>query len=86
ANNQGSATETPQQSDLAVSKTVSDPTPNVGDTITFTVTVSNAGPNDATGVTVHDLLPSGLNFVGATASQGSYDAVTGIWTVGAVTT
>ena len=53
ANNTASATETPQQADLAVTKTVSDPTPNVGDTITFTVTLTNNGPDAATDVTVH---------------------------------
>ena len=46
--------ETPQQSDLAVTKTVSDATPNVGETITFTVTLTNAGPDAATGVTVSE--------------------------------
>ena len=35
-----------------MTKTVSDPTPNVGDTITFTVTLTNNGPNAATNVTV----------------------------------
>ena len=44
ANNSASATETPQQADLAVTKTVSDPTPNVGDTITFTVTADQQRP------------------------------------------
>ena len=33
---------TPQQADLALTKTVSDATPNVGDTVTFTVTANNA--------------------------------------------
>ena len=42
--------ETPQQADLALAKTVSDPTPNVGDTITFTVTLTNNGPDAATDV------------------------------------
>ena len=32
---------------------------NLGDTIGFTITLSNAGPGDATGVTVHDPLPAG---------------------------
>ena len=82
SNDQASATETPQQADLSLTKTVSDPTPNVGDVITYTVILTNAGPDAATGVTVNDLLPAGLAFVSATPSQGSYDGVTGVWTVG----
>jgi uncharacterized repeat protein (TIGR01451 family)/fimbrial isopeptide formation D2 family protein len=83
-NNTGSSTETPKQADLAVSKAVSDATPNVGDTIAFEIIVTNRGPDAATNVVVNDLLPAGLTFVSATASQGSYDAGTGIWTVGSV--
>src|SRR5262249_1053609 len=59
-NNSASATETPQQADLQVSKTVSDPTPNVGQTITYTVTVTNSGPDAATNVTLQDILPAGV--------------------------
>ena len=69
-------------SDLALSKSVSDPTPNVGDQVTFTVTLTNDGPDPATGVAVTDLLPAGLTFVSATPSQGTYDPGTGVWTVG----
>ena len=69
-NNTASATETPQQADLAVTKTVSDATPNVGDPITFTVTLTNSGPDAATGVQVTDLLPAGLTFVSADAEPG----------------
>ena len=83
-NNSASATETPQQADLSVTKTVSDATPNVGDQITFTVTLSNQGADTATGVQVTDLLPAGLTFVSATPSQGTYNNVSGVWTVGTV--
>jgi uncharacterized repeat protein (TIGR01451 family) len=81
-NNQASATETPQQADLALTKTVSNATPNVGDTITFTVSLTDHGPNAATNVTVADALPAGLSLVSASPSQGTYTG--GVWTVGTV--
>jgi uncharacterized repeat protein (TIGR01451 family) len=84
ANNQASATVTPQQADLALTKTVDNPLPNVGDTITYTITLSNNGPDSATGVNVTDPLPAGVSFVVDSASEGSYDPVSGIWTVGSV--
>src|SRR5262249_5843113 len=84
-NNSATAAETPQQADLAVPKTVSNATPNVGDTVTFTITVADLGPDAATNVTVQDQLPEGLTFVSATPSQG-YNSDTGVWTVGTVTT
>jgi uncharacterized repeat protein (TIGR01451 family) len=82
ANNSANATVTPQQADLALAKTVNDPTPNVGETVTFTVTLTNNGPNAATNVSVADALPSGLTLVSATPSQGTYAG--GVWTVGTV--
>jgi uncharacterized repeat protein (TIGR01451 family) len=63
---------------------VDNPTPNVGDVITLTVTLTNSGPADATGVKVTDALPAGLLFQSATASQGTYDEGTGVWNVGTV--
>src|SRR5262249_48516242 len=62
-NNSGSATETPQRADLVVNKSVSDTTPNVGDIVTFTITLADRGPDAATGVTIQDLLPAGLTLV-----------------------
>ena len=84
-NEQASVTETPQQADLALTKTVSDPRPNVGDTITFTINLTDLGPDAATGVTIQELLPAGLTFVSGIPTQGSYDNATGVWTVGTVT-
>jgi uncharacterized repeat protein (TIGR01451 family) len=84
ANNTASATETPQQADLSLSKSVNNATPNVGETIAFTVTLSDQGPDNATNVVVTDLLPAGLIFLGATATQGTYSGGTGFWDVGTV--
>ena len=52
--------------------------------MTFTITVSNAGGySPATGVSLNDVLPSGLSFVSATPGSGtSYNSNTGVWTVG----
>lgn len=80
----GTASVTPQSIDLSLTKQVNDSTPNVGQNVTFTVTVANAGPSNATGVAVNDQLPAGLTFVSATPSQGTYNNSTGIWTVGQI--
>ncbi|MFD2568565.1 T9SS type B sorting domain-containing protein, partial [Pseudotenacibaculum haliotis] len=73
------------QSDLSIVKTISDPAPLIGDTVVFTLTVSNSGPSDATGVVVNDLLPNGFTYVSDTPSVGTYNSVTGVWTIGNVT-
>ncbi|MFM8290210.1 MAG: hypothetical protein ACKOC4_00745, partial [Planctomycetia bacterium] len=81
SNNRDEVDETPQYADLAVTKTVNNATPNVGQNVTFTITLSNLGVDAATNVTLADLLPTGLGFVSANASQGSYAAGTGLWTL-----
>src|SRR5262249_45807192 len=83
-NNSPSVSETPQQADLAVIKTVNNQTPNVGDTVTYTIRLTDNGPDPATNVTVQDTLPTGLVFISA-APAGSYNPTTGVWTVGTVT-
>ena len=67
---------------LTVIKTADKTTFNAGDTVTYTITLKNNGPDDATGVIVTDILNSGLNFVSATVSLGSYATTTGVWTIG----
>ena len=72
ASNDSAAVEVNGQpaADIAVTKTVDNPTPAVGTTVTFTVRATNRGPTGATGVVVTDALPAGLTLVSATPSQG----------------
>lgn len=49
--------------DLSLTKTVSSTPPIVGNTSIYTITVSNAGPNGATGVVETDVLPAGVTYV-----------------------
>jgi uncharacterized repeat protein (TIGR01451 family) len=59
------------EADLSVEKSDSrDPAP-IGRRFTWTITVKNNGPDAAFNVMVRDNLPSGVEFVSATASQGS---------------
>ena len=61
----------PQVADISLIKTVSDAEPNVGDVVTFTIEVSNAGPNDATGVSVEDAVPNGFSGISNISNGGS---------------
>jgi len=83
--NTASATFTIKQTDLAVLKSVLPTSASEGDPVDFTIQLTNNGPNDATGIELTDLLPSGLSYDSAVPSQGSYVSGTGIWTVGGVT-
>ena len=85
-NNTASVSETPQQADLVVTNTLNATTPNVGDTVTYTITVHNSGPNTATNVSLQDVLPVGLSYL-SDSGGGTYTSSSGawIWTVGTVT-
>jgi uncharacterized repeat protein (TIGR01451 family) len=50
---------------------------SLGSNITFTVTVSNTGPGDATGVTLVNTLPANCVFVTGTMSQGDGEHLNG---------
>lgn len=73
---------TVQESNLRVTKTVNNASPVAGSNVVFTVTATNNGASNNTGVVVNDLLPAGLTFVSATPSVGTYNNSTGVWTIG----
>lgn len=72
----------PATPDLEIVKTVNNSTPIEGETITFTVSVTNPGEFPATGIQVTDQLPNGITYQSHTTSQGNYNTSTNIWDIG----
>jgi uncharacterized repeat protein (TIGR01451 family) len=68
--------------DLSLTKAVDNYTPDIGSNVDFTLTVSNSGPDGATGLEVTDLLPTGYTYVSDTPSVGTYNSGSGVWTIG----
>ena len=66
----------PRRADLALSKSDSGDLIS-GETLTYTLTVNNFGPSDASGVTVTDMLPPSVAFLSATATQGTCSEAAG---------
>ena len=56
--------------DIAVDKKVDIPSPVVGSTVSYSITLSNLGINTATGVEIKDALPTGLSLVAGTVDNG----------------
>lgn len=63
--------------DLALTLSSSPAALNVGGTLTNTINIRNLGPDWATGVTLTNPLPAGVNFVSATLSQGTISGTIG---------
>ena len=75
----------PGSPELVQSKSVDQTTAVAGSTLTYTMGVANDGTADANGVTATDTLPAGVTFLAAdTHTTGTYDSVTGVWSIGTV--
>jgi len=68
--------------DMGLEHTVDEQFPEVGDTVTFTITTSNyRGDINATGVKINNTL-DGLTCEGFSTTHGNYNYSTGIWDIG----
>ena len=65
-NNSASEDTLVENADLSITKTDSADPVDIGAPYTYTVTVSNAGPSDATNVVATDTLPAGVSLVSTT--------------------
>lgn len=76
---------TPQSADLSLTKQLIGSPPLAGGSASWRLTVFNASTSTGTasGISVRDTLPPGFTFTSASGT-GSFNAGTGIWTVGAV--
>lgn len=79
------STEIPGAPALTQNKVVDQASAGVGATLTYTMTVSNTGTADATGVSASDLVPEQVTFVSAnTNGAGTYDPSSGTWAIGTI--
>jgi len=57
--------------DIALEKTVSPAVAAIGDTVTFSITVTNNGPDEALAVAITDIVPSGYSYVTGSITGGT---------------
>jgi len=73
----------PEAIDLELTKSINVTSATVGDIVTFTIVVTNQGPDIATNVMVNDQLPSSYTYI-SDNSAGAYNPATGDWVLGTV--
>lgn len=71
----------PASAELSISKVADRTEAAIGNTITYTITVHNAGPLHSSGSMVTDLLPQGLSYISHSVSGGSFNPDDGKWSL-----
>ena len=77
-------TNNDQLVDLRITKSVDNPVPNIGETVTFTLLVENLGPDVATAVSATDSVPAGFIYTTSTIAGGDSRNASGAnlsWTI-----
>lgn len=71
------------KADLSLTKVADKSNVKRGETVVYTLTVTNGGADNATGVAITDKLPAGVTYV-SVSGDGTYDSAAGLWLVGDV--
>ncbi|MBC8756989.1 gliding motility-associated C-terminal domain-containing protein [Kordia sp. YSTF-M3] len=71
--------------DLGIEKEVDIDTPSIGESVQFTITITNNSALDASNIVIEEMLPNGYNYVSHTTSSGLYDSNTQLWTIATLT-
>ncbi|MEE9381590.1 MAG: DUF11 domain-containing protein, partial [Hyphomonadaceae bacterium] len=77
------------ETDLSLTKTANTLTPAIGESVTYTLTVTNNGAAPATNIEVSDILPAGVTYVsddsgGTQGAPVDYDPGNGVWTIASI--
>ncbi len=70
--------------DLEINKTLDRVRATSGDSVEYTLRVTNKGDSGATGVKVTDQLPASVSYISDDEPDDQFDPVSGVWNVGAV--
>jgi uncharacterized repeat protein (TIGR01451 family) len=70
------------QSDVAVAIKADRATQTINKSVKYTVTATNFGPDIASGISVLVARSAGLSITASSTLKGTFDAATGIWTLG----
>lgn len=70
------------ESDVQLTKTISNPMAAVGANVNFEITATNNGPSNNSNINITDVLPSGYTLSGTpVATAGTYTTGTGVWNI-----
>jgi len=67
--------------DLSLTNSTNKPIADVGESVEFTIILSNYGPNDANNIVVEEILPNTINYLSHVETSGVYSTSNGLWTI-----
>ncbi len=71
-----------QRADLSLELSVNKNLVEIGETVIFTIDLTNNGPDETTGIRIRNSLPSAFEFVRASPNLGVFAPAEGIWIIG----